>query len=162
MLPAPGLAYIAVPVGLSTESAAPNPTFEETGVNSAGVALSSTETIFSNDAVLAADPLNTATGLIEDSIASIILPQVQCSVVTLLVLIGVYCWCWLPGVGAAAPPSFRGLSRPSAQQCQPPPPSVCLQATSARQGVELLGRYIQDIGSAEGFGIQFADAEEAW
>ena len=46
------------------------------GINSAGVSISSTETIFSSDAALAADPYNLDTGLIEDNIASILLPQV--------------------------------------------------------------------------------------
>ncbi|KAI7845655.1 hypothetical protein COHA_000769 [Chlorella ohadii] len=109
-LPAPGLAYIAVPKSTSLTEFSPDPTFEEVGINSAGVALSSTETIFSSDAALAADPYNLDTGLLEDNIASILLPQM----------------------------------------------------TSARQGVELLGQYIQTLGSAEGYGIQFADAEEAW
>ena len=39
------------------------------------MALSSTETIFSSDAALAADPYNLDTGLLEDNIASILLPQ---------------------------------------------------------------------------------------
>ena len=42
------------------------------------------------------------------------------------------------------------------------PAAVVAQMTSARQGVELLGQYIETLGSAEGYGIQFADAEEAW
>ncbi|PRW44358.1 peptidase C69 [Chlorella sorokiniana] len=109
-LPAPGLAYIAVPTSTSLTAASPDPTFEEVGINSAGVALSSTETIFSSDSALAADPLNLESGVLEDNIASILLPQMM----------------------------------------------------SARQGVELLGQYIQQLGSAEGFGIQFADANEAW
>lgn len=40
--------------------------------------------------------------------------------------------------------------------------SSCPQATSAREGVVLLGRYIEELGSAEGYGIQFADSKEAW
>ena len=40
-----------------------NPSFEEVGVNSFGVAVSSTETIESSEAALAFDPLNNATGV---------------------------------------------------------------------------------------------------
>ncbi|GGY29076.1 C69 family dipeptidase [Paludibacterium paludis] len=36
------------------------------------------------------------------------------------------------------------------------------QITSARQGVELLGKIIETQGSGEGFGIAFADKHEAW
>lgn len=36
------------------------------------------------------------------------------------------------------------------------------QITSARQGVELLGKIIETQGSGEGFGIAFADKDEVW
>jgi len=108
-LPAPGLWYVALP-DYRTMLPGVDPAFEENGFNSAGVSLSSTETIYSNAATVEADPLNTDTGIIEDDIASIILPQ----------------------------------------------------ATSARQGAQLLGKYIEEYGSGEGFGCSFADMKEIW
>lgn len=59
------------------------------------------------------------------------------------------------------------LPLPGSNTCRPHPslPPRCAalrQAKTARQGVELLGKYVQDLGSAEGFGIQFADRDEAW
>lgn len=50
---------------------------ESVGVNSAGVALSATESIYNSKAALAADPYVTDSGVIEDAIPSIILPQVR-------------------------------------------------------------------------------------
>lgn len=63
-LPGPGLAYSAFPTWpFDGRSADGNASFEEAAVNSAGVAISGTETISSNNASLAADPLNTDTGV---------------------------------------------------------------------------------------------------
>ena len=73
-LPAPGLAYLALPVILADPAAGRNASGEEAGVNSAGVAISGTETIANSPAALAADPY-TADGLIEDAIPSLLLPQ---------------------------------------------------------------------------------------
>lgn len=145
------------------------------------MALSSTETIFSSDAALAADPYNLGTGLLEDNIASILLPQVQCG------------WCsaggggrwtvccgrggrrtwplrplhnarsgqWRAAADTAVGRTVFGM-RLHARDVYRPPALAVGQMTSARQGVELLGQYIQTLGSAEGYGIQFADNEEAW
>jgi dipeptidase len=85
-------------------------TFEEAGFNDAGVGVSATETIFSNDATLKIDPYNEETGVVEEVIPTILLPQVK----------------------------------------------------TAREGVLLLGRLIEERGSAEGFGVAFVDKNEAW
>lgn len=81
-LPAPGLAYLAAPSTnpLNAPQAPPagaGPSFEEVGVNSAGLAVSATETTFHSNASLAADPLNLESGITEDDIPSIILPQAR-------------------------------------------------------------------------------------
>ena len=39
---------------------------------------------------------------------------------------------------------------------------VLAQATSAKNGVEILGRYIEQYGSGEGNGVQFADKDGIW
>lgn len=111
-LPAPGLAYSAIPVTLADASAGRNASGETAGVNSAGVAVSGTETILNSAAALAADPYNAASGLTEDALPSLLLPQ----------------------------------------------------ATSARQGVALAGRWVESasIGAGEGFGLLVADAGGAW
>ncbi|SDB61733.1 Dipeptidase [Desulfonatronum thiosulfatophilum] len=88
-----------------------NPSFEETGVNEYGVAISATETIFNSEAVLSVDPYVQGTGLTEDSIPSVILPY----------------------------------------------------ATSAREGIRLLGHIIETTGvSDEGFGVALSDRNEVW
>lgn len=51
--------------------------FEEAGFNSLGVAVSGTETILSNDETLQRDPYNKKSGMKEDAIVSILLPQVK-------------------------------------------------------------------------------------
>ena len=84
--------------------------FEESGFNDAGVGVSATETIFSNDATLKIDPYNEATGIVEEVIPTILLSQVR----------------------------------------------------TAREGVLLLGRLIEQHGSAEGFGVAVVDRNEAW
>ena len=87
-----------------------NPSFEETGINQYGVALSATETIFNSDKALKVDPYLVKTGLTEDSITSVVLPY----------------------------------------------------ATSAKEGVRILGSMIEKAGAGEGFGIAFSDRNEAW
>lgn len=84
--------------------------FEETGINDYGVAVSATETIFNSDAILAVDPYVTDTGLTEDSITSVVLPY----------------------------------------------------ATSAREGIRLLGEIIETAGAGEGFGVALSDRNEIW
>ncbi|EFN60171.1 hypothetical protein CHLNCDRAFT_9042, partial [Chlorella variabilis] len=79
-LPAPGLAYLAAPCTRPHKRAAVpagsrNASFEEVGVNSAGLAVSATETIWSSAAAVAADPLEAAGGVLEDAIPSLLLPQ---------------------------------------------------------------------------------------
>jgi dipeptidase len=54
-----------------------NASGEAAGVNSAGVAVSATESIYNSAAALAADPHNTETGIIEDAIPSVLLPQAR-------------------------------------------------------------------------------------
>jgi dipeptidase len=51
--------------------------FEESGLNDAGVGVSATETIFSNDATLKVDPYVTDTGVVEEVIPTIILAQAK-------------------------------------------------------------------------------------
>jgi len=107
-LPKNALAYASFPHWQSLTK--PNHSYEETGINAYGVAMSATETIFNSPAALKADPYNVKKGLIEDSITSIILPY----------------------------------------------------ATSAREGVRLLGEYMEKAGAGEGFGVAFLDSREAW
>lgn len=77
-LPAPGLAYFALPSGpLADAATGRNTSGEAAGWNSAGVAVSATESIYSSVAALAADPMNEGSGIIEDAIPSILLPQVR-------------------------------------------------------------------------------------
>lgn len=103
------MGYTGAPEWSSRETPS-NGTFEEFGFNDAGVAISATETIFSNQKTLAVDPYVESTGIGEEAIPTILLPQV----------------------------------------------------TSARQGVEILGKIIETTGSSEGFGVVFADKNEAW
>ncbi|MEA3120345.1 MAG: dipeptidase [Paraburkholderia sp.] len=51
--------------------------FEESGFNDVGVGISATETIFSNDATLKADPYKTDGGVVEEVIPTIVLPQAK-------------------------------------------------------------------------------------
>lgn len=51
--------------------------FEESGFNDAGVGVSATQTIFSNDATLKVEPYNTKTGVPEEVIPTIILAQAK-------------------------------------------------------------------------------------
>ncbi|MHC5228504.1 C69 family dipeptidase [Enterococcus sp. LJL99] len=83
--------------------------FGEAGINSLNIAMSSTESIFSNTFVLAIDPL-TDRGLGEDSLLNMVLPYI----------------------------------------------------TSAREGVEYVGKLIEKNGSHEGNGIIFSDKDEIW
>lgn len=90
LLPADGLAHWAAasPPPKGASQALPPPpldveladversaSMEEVGVNSAGVVVSATETIFSSAAAIAADPLNTGWGLTEDILPSLLLPR---------------------------------------------------------------------------------------
>ena len=71
-LPKNALAYVSFPFWQTLTK--PNHSFEEAGINEYGVAMSATETIFNSAKALKADPYLDKTGLIEDSITSIILP----------------------------------------------------------------------------------------
>ncbi|BEV73270.1 MULTISPECIES: C69 family dipeptidase [unclassified Paludibacterium] len=51
--------------------------YEEAGFNSAGVSMSATETIYSNEATLKVDPYLDKTGLTESEVTSILLPQIK-------------------------------------------------------------------------------------
>ncbi|AXG37402.1 peptidase C69 [Enterococcus gilvus] len=83
--------------------------FGEAGINSLNVAMSSTESIFGNPFVLAADPF-TEEGLGEDALLTMVLPYI----------------------------------------------------TSAREGVEYVGKLIEKHGSHEGNGIIFSDKDDIW
>ncbi|PSC67957.1 peptidase C69 [Micractinium conductrix] len=110
VLPAPGLAYFALPAGPLADGSGRNTSGEAAGMNEAGVAVSATESIYNSAAALVADPYNEAAGIIEDAIPSLLLPQ----------------------------------------------------ATSARQGAELLGALVSEHGAGEAFGVLIADRQEAW
>ncbi len=107
-LPPNALGYVAFPKWQSESQK--DLSFEETGINDYGVAISATETIFNSDAILALDPYVTDTGLTEDAITSVVLPH----------------------------------------------------ATSAREGIRLLGRIIETAGAGEGFGVALSDRNEIW
>lgn len=102
-LPAEALGYSAAPDCLFPGE------WGSSGFNTAGVGMSATESIFSNEKALSLDPL-VPEGLAENSVFNIVLPYIR----------------------------------------------------SAREGVERLGRLIEEYGSAEGFGIQFIDSKEMW
>lgn len=61
----------------NTRQTAGNGTFEEFGFNDAGIAISATETIFSNDKMLKVDPYVEDSGIVEEAIPSILLPQIK-------------------------------------------------------------------------------------
>lgn len=82
----------------------------EAGFNALGVGVSATETIYNNQLALKADPYVEKTGITEDAIQTVLLPQIH----------------------------------------------------SARQGVELLGKIIEQKGAGEGFGVAFIDQHEVW
>ena len=104
-MPANTMGYSGVPDWNTNNS-----TFEEVGFNDAGVGISATETIFSNKQTLEVDPYVETTGIGEEAIPSILLPQIK----------------------------------------------------SAKQGVEMLGKVIETVGSSEGFGVVFVDKNEVW
>lgn len=79
------------------------------GFNTAGVGMSATESIFSSEKALAADPL-VASGVAENAVFNIVLPYIR----------------------------------------------------TAREGVERLGKLIEQFGVAEGFGVGFVDNQEIW
>jgi dipeptidase len=54
-----------------------NKSYEEIGTNSAGVTMSATETIYSSDKALKADPYVADTGITESEVTSILLPQMH-------------------------------------------------------------------------------------
>jgi len=51
--------------------------YEEVGTNTAGVSMSATETIYSSDKALKADPYVADTGITESEVTSILLPQIK-------------------------------------------------------------------------------------
>ncbi|MEI6056820.1 MAG: C69 family dipeptidase [Lentisphaerota bacterium] len=106
-MPIGSLSYTAMPD--ATTIGKHNPSYEETGINEYGVALSATETIFNSDSALKADGL-VENGVTEDMITSVVLPQ----------------------------------------------------ATSAKEGVRILGSLVEKVGNSEGFGVAFSDRNEAW
>jgi len=107
-LPKNSLSYVSFPHWQSETKQ--NLSFEETGINEYGVALSATETIFNGEQVLKIDPYLVKTGVTEDSITTVVLPF----------------------------------------------------ATSAKEGVRILGGMVEKIGAGEGFGVAFSDRHEAW
>jgi len=71
-MPAGSMAYTGMP-----DFDGKNQSYEEQGFNSAGVTMSATETIFSSDAALKADPYVDNTGITESEVTSILLPQIK-------------------------------------------------------------------------------------
>ena len=69
-LPAVSLAYSRVPVDIKGNMG-------ETGINELGVGISSTETIFPSDKVLAIDPYVMDTGIDEATLLDVLLPQIH-------------------------------------------------------------------------------------
>lgn len=150
-----------------------NASYEEVGVNQAGVAVSSTETIESSEAALAADPLNNVTG-------------VRCPVAVVGGAAAAPEWhlerhsgagskralvqggsCAVPRLAPhvfSVPPSLPAHA--PKQLTEDDVPSVILPlptATSARTAAAALGELIEEEGSAEGFGILFSDkGGNAW
>jgi len=61
----------------STRNTLGGGTFEEVGFNDAGVGISATETIFSNSQTLKVDPYLDESGIVEEAIPSILLPQIK-------------------------------------------------------------------------------------
>jgi dipeptidase len=104
-MPANSMGYSGVPDWNTNNS-----TYEEVGFNDAGVGISATETIFSHPQMLNVDPYIKTTGIGEEAIPSVLLPQIK----------------------------------------------------SARHGVEILGKIIEQSGSSEGFGVVFVDKKEVW
>jgi dipeptidase len=76
-LPGPGLEYFSLPSGPRPDpDIGRNATGEAAGWNSAGVAVSATESIYNSKKALEADPPNVESGVVEDAIPSVLLPQV--------------------------------------------------------------------------------------
>lgn len=76
-LPGPGLAYFGWPNIRADPAQGRNASGESNGVNSAGVALSATESIYNKPEALKADPYKKEDGIIEDAIPSLLLPQMR-------------------------------------------------------------------------------------
>lgn len=51
--------------------------FEEDGINEYHVAMSATESAYANERVMAADPFNTKTGILEEAMVTVILPYIK-------------------------------------------------------------------------------------
>lgn len=51
--------------------------FEEDGINEYGVSMSATESAYANDRVLAADPFNTKSGILEEAMVTVVLPYIK-------------------------------------------------------------------------------------
>ena len=71
--PADGYRYQGVPnVDLKKEG-----TFDENGFNEKNIAMSATESFYANERVLAADPMNTESGINEDAMMAMVLPFIN-------------------------------------------------------------------------------------
>lgn len=71
--PADGYRYQGVPnVNLTKEG-----TFDENGFNEKNIAMSATESFYANERVLAADPMNTESGINEDAMMAMVLPFIN-------------------------------------------------------------------------------------
>ncbi|MFD1485656.1 C69 family dipeptidase [Lacticaseibacillus baoqingensis] len=103
-LPANALQYTATPEWTDEFGV-----FEEAGINSAGVAMSATESAYANARVLAYDPF-VAQGILEEAMVTVVLPYI----------------------------------------------------TSAKAGVQRLGKLVAAYGAGEANGVLFADHDEAW
>lgn len=73
LLPAGAQGYLSMPIILPSPPQGRNASGESAGFNSAGVAVSATESIYNSPAVLAADPY-VPSGVSEDAIPSLVLP----------------------------------------------------------------------------------------
>ncbi|GGV10755.1 C69 family dipeptidase [Lactobacillus acetotolerans] len=51
--------------------------FEEDGINQYHVAMSATESAYANDRVIAADPFNTKSGILEEAMVTVVLPYIK-------------------------------------------------------------------------------------
>lgn len=71
-LPAHAAAYSATPEWTDKYGV-----FEEDGINEYQVAMSATESAYANERVLAADPFNETSGLLEEAMVTIVLPYVK-------------------------------------------------------------------------------------
>ncbi len=122
-LPANPMRYTSIPNALPEKDGI----WAAAGINEANVGMTATETITSNDRVLAADPL-------------VVFQKAQGD----------------PGTDGYKSEVAGGIGEEDI-------PTICLPyIKSAREGVRLLGSYLERYGTYEMNGIAFHDADEIW